>query len=113
MTVAGSGSSINQTLAGANLTIGAPSGSGTSTLNVDNGGVFTTGTGTTTIHATGTLNAGVISNGTFNANGNVNVDGGTINGGDSEVGDSISPLGSRSPPRTMHRSTFWESTSLI
>ncbi len=81
MTVDGSGSSINQTLASANLTIGAPSGTGTGTLNVDNGGVFTTGTGTTTINATGTLNAGVIGNGTFNANGNVNVDGGTINRG--------------------------------
>ena len=51
---------------------------GTATINVQNGGTFNTGTGTTTVSATGTINVGVVGNGTFNANGNVNVDSGTI-----------------------------------
>jgi len=76
MTITGSSSTITQTLAGADLTIGSASG-GTGTLIIESGGTFTTGTGTTTINATGTVNVGLIG-GTFNANGPMIIDGGTL-----------------------------------
>jgi hypothetical protein len=74
MTVTGSGSSINQTLAGAELRIGSTSGT-TKTLEVATGGVFNSGTGAIDVNKTGLLN---IAGGTFNANGDVTIDGGTI-----------------------------------
>lgn len=58
-----------------------PGNAGIHTINVENGGVYNTATGTTTIRKTGTLN--ILSGGTFNANGNVNIIGGSLvrNGG--------------------------------
>ena len=75
ITVTGTGSTLTQSGA-STLTVGS-SGTGAATINVQNDGVFTTGTGTTNINATGTLN--LPDDGIFNANGNVNIDGGTIN----------------------------------
>ncbi len=75
VTVTDVGSSLNQTLPGANLIVGSATG-GAGTLNVLLGGTFTTGTGTTTINATGEIN--LANNGTFNANGPVHIDGGTL-----------------------------------
>ena len=79
VTVDGSGSTITQ-VGASTLNVGSTSGS-TGTIDVQNSGVFTTGTGAINVNATGTLNAGVTGVGTFNANGDVNVDGGTINRG--------------------------------
>lgn len=60
------------------LSLGASSG-GTSRIDVDSNGVFSTGTGLITIASTGVLDVGSTTGiGTFNANGDVLVDGGTI-----------------------------------
>jgi len=73
--VSGTGSSLTQTGA-SSLTVGNNNGSGNATINVLNFGRFITGTGLTTINATGTVNNG----GVFFAFGDLLVDGGTING---------------------------------
>jgi len=79
--VGGAGSTITQTGA-ADLIVGN-NVAGTATINVTNNAVYTTGTGTTTINPTGTLNINVDGSGIdgaeFNANGNVNVIGGALN----------------------------------
>ena len=72
----GAGSSLTQTDA-STLSVGNAVG-GSATINIQNGGTFTPGTGTTTINATGIINVGVIGDGTFNANGPVILDGGTL-----------------------------------
>ena len=81
MTVSGNDSLIEQTLADANLAVGSGT-SGIAILDVQSGAQFITSTGTTTINATGTVNVGIVGDGTFNANGDVNVDGGTLNVGE-------------------------------
>ncbi|MEX2309562.1 MAG: hypothetical protein WD738_18315 [Pirellulales bacterium] len=73
--VDGPGSTVTQTGA-STLTIGGPSGT-TATLNLTGGGTWTTGTGDITINPTGQINS---TGGNFNANGDVLVDGGTIEG---------------------------------
>jgi fibronectin-binding autotransporter adhesin len=85
ITVDGAGSTLTQNGFSSDLTIGHAT-SGTATINVQNGGIFTTDNGTTTVNATGEINIGVVGAGEFNANGNVNVDGGTINRGSSSTG---------------------------
>lgn len=75
LTVHGDGSTLTQT-GGSTLTVGSASGTGSATINIDDGGEFTTGTGVTTIHATGTV--AVSDGGKFNAHGPVNIDGGTL-----------------------------------
>jgi len=78
VTVSGAGSSITQTGA-STLSLGKASG-GSATVAVNQGGSYTTGTGTTTVRGTGTLNVGDgSSRGTFTARGHVVVDGGTMN----------------------------------
>ena len=74
MTVDGGGASISQTLPGATLDIGSASG-GAGLLTIDNGGTFSSGTGQTTVLATGDINH---SGGTYNANGDIVVNGGDI-----------------------------------
>jgi hypothetical protein len=81
----GTGSTLTQT-GGSSLTVGNANTAGNvaaHTINVTNSGVFNTGTGTTTIRKTGTLNINVDGSGIdgaeFNANGNVNVVGGALN----------------------------------
>jgi T5SS/PEP-CTERM-associated repeat protein len=76
ITVQGSGSTLTQT--GANSLVLGHSANGTATLNVLDGGTFNTGTGTTTINATGGINIGPASASAFNANGDVNLNGGSI-----------------------------------
>jgi hypothetical protein len=77
VTVTGSGSSITQT--GTNtLTIGTALGN-VGKLNINSSGTFNTGTGLLTVNKTGTVTIGSVSTGgTFNANGNVTIDGGLI-----------------------------------
>ncbi|QEG37001.1 beta strand repeat-containing protein [Bythopirellula goksoeyrii] len=77
----GSLSSVNQTLSGANLTVGSASG-GMGTIRIENGASFTTGTGTTTINATGTVNVGIVGDGAFDVRGPVNINAGSLNVGD-------------------------------
>jgi T5SS/PEP-CTERM-associated repeat protein len=77
--ITGAGSSLTQDV-DATLTVGHPA-SGTATIEVQNGGTFTTGTEEIKINKTGTINVGVTGGGTLNAKGDVVVDGGTINGG--------------------------------
>jgi len=75
LTVDGADSTLTQSGA-SDIVLGSTSG-GTGTINVQNGGVFNTGTGTTTVNATGVIN---IDDGTFNANGAINIDnGGSFN----------------------------------
>ncbi|MFN3167198.1 MAG: PEP-CTERM sorting domain-containing protein [Phycisphaeraceae bacterium] len=83
--VDGSGSTLSQT-GGSSLILGnadTPGNGGVHTINVTNNAVFNTGTGTTTINKTGTLNINVDGSGIdgaqFNANGNVNIIGGALN----------------------------------
>ena len=76
VTVDGVGSTLTQS--GASTLIVGSSTGGAGTLNVSNSGIFTSGTGTTTVNATGTINVGVVGGGTFNANGPVTVNGGTF-----------------------------------
>ncbi len=74
-------SSFTQTGA-TNITVGSAT-NGTATINVGafgSGATFSTGTGTMTINATGTVNIGSgTTTGTFNANGDVTINGGTLN----------------------------------
>ncbi|HZJ15634.1 MAG TPA: hypothetical protein VFD27_11315 [Chthoniobacteraceae bacterium] len=70
VTVTGAGSALTLTDAGT-LNLGA-SASSTGRLNVQNGGTFTSGTGAITIGKTGTV---AITGGTFNANGDMTVNG--------------------------------------
>ncbi len=76
ITVTGDGSELSQSGSSA-LTLGDAT-SGTATLNVLDGGTFNTGTGTTTVNATGSINIDGFGGGAFNANGDVNVNGGSI-----------------------------------
>ena len=83
VTVADPGSSYTLT-GSSSFTLGHAS-TGSATLNVNNGGVFTSGTGNININATGRVN---INGGIFNANGNVNLNSaalftssGTLNAG--------------------------------
>ncbi len=77
ITIDGTDSTLTQTGASA-LEIGSTSGTGSATVDIQNGGTFTTGTGTTTINATGAVNIGLTGGGTFNANGPVQVIGGQL-----------------------------------
>ena len=73
LTIDGAGSML--TISGPGQTnIGAAAASG-ATLNVQNGGVFNSGTGTTTVNATGDV---AVAGGTFNSNGNLTLDGGGL-----------------------------------
>ena len=72
-TVTGAGSTITQ--AGASVLEVGHAASGTATLTVSSGGTFTTGTGLTTIRKTGLVD---IQGGTFDANGNITIDGGAL-----------------------------------
>ncbi len=75
LTVDGPGSKLIQT-GSSTLAIGHAN-AGSANLVVKNGGLLTTGTGTTTVNLTGTLSIGA-GGGTINANGDVVVNGGTI-----------------------------------
>ncbi len=70
LTINGAGSALSLSSAAA-ANIGAASAS-TGTLNVQNGGVFSSSTGLLTVNATGTV---AITGGTFNANGDMIVNG--------------------------------------
>jgi hypothetical protein len=74
LNVTGSGTTLLQSGA-STLTVGHAT-AGTATLTVADNGAFTTGTGQTTVNATGTLN---LNGGTFVANGNILLNGGTLN----------------------------------
>jgi fibronectin-binding autotransporter adhesin len=74
MTVDGGGSSISQTLSGATLDVGNASG-GNGSLTIQNSGTFNSGTGQTTVLATGDI---IHSGGTYNANGDIVLDGGNV-----------------------------------
>ncbi len=74
VTVTGTGSTFTQ-IGASTLTVGG-TGTGTATLDVNDSGVFNSGTGDIAINPSGTVT--VNTNGIFNANGNVTVDGGTI-----------------------------------
>jgi T5SS/PEP-CTERM-associated repeat protein len=89
ITVDGVGSSLTQN-SGFALTVGHAS-SGTATINVQNGGEFTTAAGTKTVNPTGTINIGVIGDGTFNATSDLTVDGGTITRGSGSTGFNLTP----------------------
>lgn len=65
ITVSGAGSQITQT-GSSTLTLGAFSGSGTAVLNLNNGGAFTTGTGSVAFRSTSTVN---INGGALTVNG--------------------------------------------
>jgi T5SS/PEP-CTERM-associated repeat protein len=71
VTVDGVGSSLTQN--GASVLIVGNTYSGTATLNVQNGGTFTTGTGLASIRTTGTVNLNTA--GTFNLLGNLDLPG--------------------------------------
>jgi len=79
ITVDGAGSTLTQ-LGASELIVGHAS-TGTATLNLLNEGTFNTGTGTTTVNATGTIN--IDDTAIFIANGDIDLDGGTIIVGDS------------------------------
>lgn len=90
ITVSGAGSAITQTRAGSALTLGSASG-GSATLNVNLGGSFTTGTGDSTVGATGVIN---VFAGRFHTEGDLTIDGGQFlrtEGGSGLGADS--PLG--------------------
>ena len=72
--VDGAGSSFTQDGA-SNLTVGHAS-NGTATLNVTGDGTVSSGTGSITINPTGAIN--IDTGGTFNANGTMTVDGGSL-----------------------------------
>jgi T5SS/PEP-CTERM-associated repeat protein len=67
---------VGSTVTAGVLNVGHAS-TGSAALNVSGGGMFSTGTSTTNVKSTGDIN--ISTGGTFNANGNVTVDGGTIN----------------------------------
>jgi len=87
LSVTGGGSTVTQN---GNRAIFVGTTLGTGTITVSDTAVFTTGTSFMQINANGTL---VLDNGgTFNANGNVTVDGGTIDeqaGGDFNLADNL------------------------
>ncbi len=74
VTVSGAGSSIHQTVPGANLVVGSASG-GLGTLSVDTGGAFFAGDGTITLDATGTID---IQDGAFSADGQFTMNSGSM-----------------------------------
>ena len=74
ITVDGAGSSLTQSGASP-LTVGHAS-TGTATINVTNGGTFSTGTGSATLNPTGTI---LVDGGTFNFNGPIVDNGLTLN----------------------------------
>ena len=78
VTVTGTGSTLTQSGA-SQLILGQASG-GTATINLTNNANYTTGTGITRVNATGmiNINPGAASFGTFDVNGDILVDGGTI-----------------------------------
>jgi len=89
VTVTGSTSVINQTVHP--LTVGSATG-GDGTLDIKNEGTFHGTTAATTINASGKINVGVFGGGTFNANGDITVDGGTLRSGstgDFTLGNSL------------------------
>ena len=91
VTVTGTDSTLTQTGA-SSLTLGHAS-TGTATLDLEDGGEFISGTGTTTVNTTGTLNIGMdASFAKFTANGPVVVDGGTLNKSSSLL--EVAPFGS-------------------
>ncbi|HZJ16901.1 MAG TPA: hypothetical protein VFD27_17740, partial [Chthoniobacteraceae bacterium] len=73
ITITGAGSAL--TLSGAATAFIGAANKGAGTLNVQNGGTFNSGTGLTTVNATGTI---AIAGGTFVANGNVTLNGGQL-----------------------------------
>jgi T5SS/PEP-CTERM-associated repeat protein len=77
VTVEGDGSSFvqNQTTTPSYILVGHAS-TGSATINIRNGGVFSTGTGAVTLNATGAIN---LDGGTLNLNGPVVDNGGTFN----------------------------------
>jgi T5SS/PEP-CTERM-associated repeat protein len=89
ITVDGGGSSLAQE-GSYTLTVGHAS-EGTATINVQNGGTFSTGTGGTTVNATGTINIGVVGLGTFNATSDLAIDGGTLTRGLGTNGFNLTP----------------------
>jgi len=75
LTIIGAGSAVTQSGA-STVTVGAPPGAtGTGTINVQTSGVFSSGTGAIAVQKTGAI---VIGGGTFNANGEINLDGGKL-----------------------------------
>jgi hypothetical protein len=75
-TVTGTGSTVTQT-GSATTTIGAAANS-SAILEVSSGGIFATGTGLTTVNATGQIN---IAGGTLSANGDITLNGGALTRG--------------------------------
>jgi hypothetical protein len=73
ITIGGAGAALTQSGA-FSFSIGGNSGSA-STLQINAGGICTTGTGGTLVNATGLLN---INDGTLNANGDISITGGTF-----------------------------------
>ena len=73
VTINGAASALTLTGA-ATATIGA-AGASTAPLNVQSGGTFTSGTGVAAVNATGTV---AIAGGTFNANGDLTLNGGQL-----------------------------------
>jgi hypothetical protein len=77
-TVTGEGPAISLTVPGS-LTVGHGS-TGTATLNINDSGTVNTSAGATTVRKTGRINVGdATTGGTFNVNGDLLVDGGTVN----------------------------------
>lgn len=70
--VSGAGSTITQSTI-STLTVGSATG-GTGTINMSDNGTYTTGTGLTTVNATGTINR--TGSGVFNVHGDLLLDGG-------------------------------------
>jgi T5SS/PEP-CTERM-associated repeat protein len=80
--VTGPGSSMTLSPGGSGVLVLGHADGGSATLNVLNGGTFTSGTGSIVVNATGSINIGRTDTshplGTFYANGNVDVNGGSI-----------------------------------
>ncbi len=89
ITIDGVGSSLAQE-GSFDLVVGHAT-EGTATINVQNGGTFTTGSETTTVNATGTINVGVVGLGTLNITSDLTVDGGTIMSGLNTSGLNLTP----------------------
>ncbi len=75
VTVTGAGSTITQ-LSQTVLEVGGPGAGSTATLNINDGGVFTTSIGDSFVRPTGAINLG---GGTLNVNHQLYIDGGTFN----------------------------------
>jgi T5SS/PEP-CTERM-associated repeat protein len=73
VTITGAGSTL--TLTGTAITSIGAGVQNTGALNVSNGGTFNSGTGTTTVRATGSI---VINGGTYNSNGDLTLNGGLL-----------------------------------